>query len=327
MSLIDSLRAAQEGLRQSFEAGRLAHAYVVIGSPRGDALALTESFLQFLFCRTKERPCGHCAECVRVKEHAHPDILWVRPESKSRRISIEQIREDLMPRIAQTSYGGGWKVGVILNADRLTDDAANAFLKTLEEPLGSSLLMLLTDQAQHLLPTILSRCQRILLSTRGDPEDDVWRERLLELLRRSPPADSIEALTWSGRLKTLLEDVKARVIEEEKALKTRGPAEEDEDVAAARLASRVLEERSKIMRCVLLWQRDVLVTVMGSGPRVLHFADDAEAVRRQAHGLTYAEAMARIRAVEAMVRRLERNLPEEAVFEFGFREDPAEKRL
>ena len=216
MSSIDSFTAALDGLKQGYEAGRLAHAYLVVGSPRGNALAFAESFLQFLFCREKNRPCGKCPECGRVKRHEHPDVLWLQPETKSRKIDIEQIREELTPRISRTSYGGGWKVGVILYADRLTEGAANAFLKTLEEPPGSSLLLLVTNSVQHLLPTIVSRCQRIVLSA-GQEEEGHWQAALLDVLRRGPPQDSIEALIQSGRLKTILNEIKKVVSAEEES--------------------------------------------------------------------------------------------------------------
>jgi len=324
MSSIDSLGAALQSLRQSHDAGRLAHAYLVIGSPRGNALALTESFLQYLFCRARERPCGRCADCGRIKGHAHPDVMWMEPESKSRRIVIGDGDEigirDMNRFISVSPRLGTRKVGVLLGADRMTEQAANAFLKTLEEPSGSSLLMLITDSPQHLLPTIFSRCQRIVLSAGQDPDEGFWRAPLVDILRRDVPSDPLTALAWAGGLKRILEEAKKRVAAEEEEARPRAAVEEDEDVLEARLAARAADVRSSILRCVLLWQRDVLVTVMSAGPRVLHFAEEAEVIRQQAHGLTYAEAMARVRAAEVMIRRLERSMPEDAVFEVAFRE-------
>jgi DNA polymerase III subunit delta' len=317
MSSIDSFTAALDGLKQGYEAGRLAHAYLVIGSPRGNALAFVESFLQFLFCREKNKPCGTCCECGRVMRHEHPDVLWLQPETKSRKIDIEQIREELTPRISRTSYGGGWKVGVILYADRLTEGAANAFLKTLEEPPGSSLLLLVTNSIQHLLPTIVSRCQRIILSA-GQEEIGTWQTALLDVLRRGPPTDSIEALIQSGRMKAILNEVKKVVGAEEESSgeKSNGENEEARD---ARAAARSLEVRTAILRQLLLWKRDVLMAVVGMGDEVLHFESDRPAIREQAKKLSYAQALRQVEAVEGMIRRLERNLPEEAVFEVGLR--------
>lgn len=317
MSSIDSFTAALDGLKQGYETGRLAHAYLVVGSPRGNALAFSESFIQFLFCRDKNRPCGKCPECDRVKRHEHPDVLWLQPETKSRRIDIEQIREELTPRISRTSYGGSYKVGVILYADRLTEGAANAFLKTLEEPPGSSLLLLVTNSVQNLLPTIVSRCQRVVLSA-GQEEDGPWQAALLDVLRRGPPQDSIEALIQSGLLKAILNDVKKAVAAEEESAASEAN-DESEEAHDARMAARVLEVRTSIMRQLLLWKRDVLVVVLGAGDDVLHFGNETAAIREQAKKLSYAQAIRQVEAVEGIIRRLERNLPDEIVFEVGLR--------
>lgn len=190
MSSIDSFTAALDGLKQGYETGRLAHAYLVVGSPRGNALAFSESFIQFLFCRDKNRPCGKCPECDRVKRHEHPDVLWLQPETKSRRIDIEQIREELTPRISRTSYGGGYKVGVILYADRLTEGAANAFLKTLEEPPRDSLIILVTDRPSLLLPTVLSRCRIVKFYPM---RRNVLRDTLMARAYGGAPVTAVEA--------------------------------------------------------------------------------------------------------------------------------------
>jgi DNA polymerase III subunit delta' len=325
MSSIDSFTAAFEGLRQGYESGRIAHAYLLVGSPRGDALAFAESFLQMLFCQGKRKPCGTCSECTRVKDRVHPDVLWIEPESRSRKIRIEQIREQLAPRIMQTSYGGGWKAGVLLHADRLTDEAGNAFLKILEEPPGSSILLLVTDAAQHLLPTVVSRCQRIVLSDRRDDTEAEWYKPLLAILQESPSGGAVESIAQAGRLKSILELVKKRVeAEEEERARAEADARQDgtkeeKETFEARVKSRVNEVRTAIMRCILLWRRDVLVTVLKADESVLHYRDHAEAIRTQAAGLTYDRALSQVQAVEGMIRQLEKNMPDETVMLAGLR--------
>ena len=157
---VDEALACLDGARQ---AGRLAQGYVVEGPLRGEGMELAVRLLSLLFCEMSETagaPCGSCRGCRQVTEHTHPDILWLEPQKKSRQISVEQIR-DLQSRMYQTSYGGGWKAGVIVGADRLNIPAGNAFLKVLEEPPGQCLFLLLSEAPQFLLPTILSRCQRL----------------------------------------------------------------------------------------------------------------------------------------------------------------------
>ena len=297
-------------LRQGLEAGRLGHAYLVVGPPRGQGLALAEALLQLLFCRAENRPCGECAECRRVRGHAHPDIQWIEPESKSRRIEIDTVRENLLQAMAQTSYGGGWKAGVLLHAERLTDGAANALLKMLEEPPASSLILLLTDAAQQILPTIRSRCQRILLTDEPGRAVEDWHEPLLAILRGDEPARSaLDALARAGHVKAILDAVRKAVESEE------GEDEVEEEVHEARIRAKVLEVRGRLLRFILDWRRDVLLTVQGVEQGVLHFPAEAEHTRRQAARLTYAGALRRLQAVDILARRLERHLSDEVAFE------------
>lgn len=313
-SSLDRFSELFENLRQGHAAGRLAHAYVVVGAPRGNALALSEALLQLLFCAGEPKPCGECAECRRVREHTHPDILWIEPESKGRQIKIDRIREELIPRLSQGAYGGGWKAGVLIQADRMKDAAANAFLKMLEEPPPSSLILLLTDAPQELLPTILSRCHRLLLSAEPSDRSEAWQAPLLELLRRDVAASPLEALAQAGRMKALLEDIR-KTAEKEQPPEADGAPEPEDEVLEARVKTRVLEARSGIVRALLEWRRDVLWTVLDLGPEDLHFPGETESLRRQAAGLDYARALRRFRAVETLHRQLERNVPDELAFE------------
>lgn len=91
----------------------------------------------------------------------HPDISWLEPEGRSRTIKVDSMREKIVVPMETSSYSGGWKVGIIAGADRMQLAAANAFLKSLEEPPPRTLFLLLTDRPDALLPTIISRCQRI----------------------------------------------------------------------------------------------------------------------------------------------------------------------
>jgi DNA polymerase III subunit delta' len=313
VSSIDSIADAYEALKRGFAEGRLAHAYLVAGAPEGDALGLAKSVLKLLFCTAKDKPCGECEGCAEVDSRKHPDILWVEPESKRRFIVIEQIRE-LSLRIAQTSYAGGWKAAVVSFADRMNEAAANAFLKTLEEPAGRSLLLLLTDKPQALLPTIVSRCQRVLLSSNQDEEDSPWLQQVLDVLRAADAADRMGPLRGAGRLAGLLNEARKEI---EKKVEEEAPEDVKEDVIAARVQAEVVKVRSNILRTILHWQRDLMLLTVGGDPSLLYHPEDETILRRQAERLGYRKALANIRRVEDMIRRLDRNVPDGAVFAAG----------
>ena len=315
--------AAFEGFRQGLRRGRAAHAYLVLGHPRGAGRRLAERMIQLLFCASDRAPCGACPACRQVAERTHADLLWVEPESKSRQIPIETVREVLLPRLQQSAYAGGWKAAAVQYADRLTEAAANAFLKTLEEPPPRTLILLLTDRPEQMLPTIRSRCQTVRAGGAEDGLPAEWRARILDALAASGGGGAIAALASAGRLKAILDEMKkeaAKEAEEETAEEEESEtaAESSADIRKARVSAKEREWRSGLLDLVVRWQRDVLLLALQQdGP--LHFPDRRAELERQARGLDYAAALRRVRLAEDMARQFERNLSEDIVFRGFFR--------
>lgn len=133
--------------------------YLIVGDLSGNTRELVERILAKLYPGDAEK----------LATHSHPDVFWIEPQGKSRTIKVERsksdngpgIRDGIVAPMSVTSYSGGWKVGVIAGADRMQLAAANSFLKSLEEPTPRTLYLLLTDRPDAVLPTIISRCQRI----------------------------------------------------------------------------------------------------------------------------------------------------------------------
>jgi DNA polymerase III subunit delta' len=302
MSSSNQYSEAWSGIETGWRNSQLAHAYLLKGAPHGAALRFAEQMLGLIF--------NHHPQ---VKTRAHPDILWIEPQSKSRQIVIDEIR-DLIRQLSQTSFAGGWKAGVILCADRMNDQAANALLKTLEEPSAKTLLILITAEPQSLLPTISSRCQRISLAADDEEVSRHWRDPLIDLLCEMPPV----TLTDASRVADLDELKKEFEAEESDRLPEDLSAKEAKDLLAARSTARLIEARTEMLCTMLQWQRDVLLLVLEQDPSALYFPDDKESLDRQAMLCTRAEALRRITAVDEMNRQLERNLPAELVFNSFF---------
>ncbi len=149
-------------LRRASETERLAHAFVFTG-PAGIGKAMVARALATgLHCDAKPfDACGTCVSCRTIVAGTHPDVRVVAgPLEGKRDISIEQVRE-LQRELGFRSLSRHPKVGIVDDAHLLTAQAQNALLKTLEEPSGASVLVLVAVQASALLPTILSRCQRV----------------------------------------------------------------------------------------------------------------------------------------------------------------------
>lgn len=308
--------AAFSFVKRAIECGRPAHGYLIAGPVRGAGMDLAVKILQLLFCRAEPlpgRPCGACDACRRVAERTAADVHWIFPEKKTRVISAEQIRDRLLAQIAQTSLAGGWKAGVLAGADRLNDSSANAFLKTLEEPPDKTLFLLLTDAPHAILPTILSRCQRIdLTAERGLAEP--WKSRVLETLAGPHFRSPLERMASAAALTAVLADLKAeaeRRVKEESAREAAALNEED-GVFDAKVSARYREMREELFLAVTDWFRDLLILRAGGDDAPVVNRPFLALLRERAGRLTLDQALANLTALDECAARLERNLPEES---------------
>src|SRR5215472_12527520 len=168
-------------LQRSLQQGRLGHAYIFSG-PRLEPLeSLAATLAKTLNCQQPVRKeqaaidsCDRCISCQKIDHGNHADVHWVRPESKTRTITIDQMR-NLMQEVNLKPAEAEYKVATIVSADRLNVQAGNAFLKTLEEPPARSILILVTTEPQRLLETITSRCLRLNFGGEGPAELDPQR--------------------------------------------------------------------------------------------------------------------------------------------------------
>jgi len=303
-------------VKRALDTGRPAHGYLIVGSVRNHGMKLTQLIIQNLFCTAVEKPCGQCAACKRVEERTEPDVHWIFPEMKSRVISAEQMREKLLAEIAQTSFSGGWKVGVLVGADRLNDSSANAFLKTLEEPPEQTLFLLLTDTPQQMLPTIISRCQRIDLDAFRELSEP-WLGTLVSTLSSPYFRTPLERLVMSGQLSKLLEEMKEKAevwVKEE--FEKEKKVDEDEDVFLAKVSARYRELRMDFLVTLMRWFRDLFVVKAG-GSEEIHFKEKAELLKERAGRLTLAQTLYNVNAIEELARQLDRNLSEETVLAYA----------
>lgn len=313
----EAYRVALDGVFRAFEVGRMAQAYIVEGSPQGDAQEFACDVASLLSCTGAERPCGFCRPCREVRSRAHPDVSWIEPQKKSRVIGIHQIR-DADRVIHRSAFAGGWKVCVISDADRLGVEAANALLKTLEEPPPRTLFLLLTASPQALLATVRSRCQRVHLSHAAEALPTSVREALMEIIRGASGEGLLARTAYAGRLLALLKNVKQAVetaVQEEASAHA---ADEDKDTLAARVETRYRLLRRNVLQSVILWERDVLMATAGVAPdRWIHRGEE-QAVRQRAAQSDTATALATLQAIQRIDAQLERNMPEQLVFEHAF---------
>jgi DNA polymerase-3 subunit delta' len=144
-------------------ADRLAHGLLIHEDPGAGGMQLAHWIAQRVNCREPSRaPCGECQECRWIAADQHPDVTRLSPEEDSQYIKIEPVRE-LIAELTLTAHGRGYKVVIFSPADALHPNAAQALLKTLEEPAKRTLILLVTSQPSRLLPTVRSRCSKLRL--------------------------------------------------------------------------------------------------------------------------------------------------------------------
>lgn len=150
------------GWLRQLKAGRLPHAVLISGIAGLGKGHLADVFAQAVLCTAKpeNRPCGQCKSCQLLKAGSHPDLRRVEPEEAGKAIKIAQVRE-LVDSLGGTAQQGGWKCVIIRPADAMNSHAANALLKSLEEPPGDTLMILVTSSPSQLMATLRSRCRQI----------------------------------------------------------------------------------------------------------------------------------------------------------------------
>lgn len=284
------LGSAHDLISRAIAAGRAAHGYLIVGGVRGMALELANAVLRELFPGVEEEGLK-----------THPDIHWLYPEKKTRIVSVESIHQKFIGPMEQTAFSGGWKAGVLVGADRLNSSSANAFLKMLEEPPERTVFLLMTDAPEKLLPTIVSRCQRIdLPDAREQRLGEPWRSNVIGILSDpgladASPAGVLKRAVAAERLAEILETIKKHAEDEvlaDLAVAEQGGEELTESEENALVSSRYREYR-----------RDFLFTVM----------DFFAGMMRAAPGYaTYRN----VEAVEDMARSFDRNMGELPVLSF-----------
>lgn len=320
-------------LQRSLERGRLAHAYLFTGDQldRLEELALT--LARTLNCQQPVRAggaaidcCGACLNCRKIEHGNHADVHWVRPESKSRVILIEQMRE-LMQEINLKPTEADYKVAIIVAADRLNVNAANAFLKTLEEPPARSVLILLSTEPQRLLETILSRCLRLNFAGEGAGKFD---DAVVGWLAQFSELAATEQKSLLGRYRLLdllarkLGDIRSQV---EQSLTARSPLERHEDVdkdlrekwedeLKAAIEAEYRWQRGGVLLALEWWLRDIWLLTLATGRELLRFPRVAGA-ERVAGRITCKQALENLHVLEQTQRLLHTNVQEALALEVG----------
>ncbi len=322
-------------LQRSLQRGRLAHAYLFTGGHLEELESVARTLAKTLNCQQPRRgdsgnaqdSCDRCRSCRKIDKALHPDLHWVRPESKSRIITIDQMRE-LMVEVHLKPTGGQFKVAIIAAADRLNAAAANAFLKTLEEPPPRSILILLSTEPQRLLDTILSRCLRLNFTGESGPRVDeaqsVWLTTFSEAVRGEQKS-LLGRYRLLGTLLSRLAQIKTDI---ERELSARSPIERYEEVdprlrekweeeLTAAIEAEYRRQRAEVVAVVQWWLRDVWLQTLAVPGDLLTFSELKGAAESVARRITPTDALENLQVLEQTQRLLHTNVQEALALEVG----------
>lgn len=293
---------------------RVAHAYLLTGPDGIGKRHLARRLAAMLNCEAPAAaPCGLCSACRRIAQDAHPDVSLIAPEEG--RTKIAQVRA-VQHELSLSPYEGRWRVAILLDFDLATTEAANALLKTLEEPPSRAIIILTATDASLLLPTVVSRCQTV-------PMRAVAREEIAHYLQERWELDAARAELLArlsaGRIgwaisaahdPGLLAERQSRLAHLQELL---GQGRAERIMAAEGLAQDA-ERLPDLLRLWQTWWRDVMLIAGGSEALVSN-ADHRSALDEQAEVCGLERATSAVRSIDVALQQLDQNAQPRLVLE------------
>ena len=305
-------------VEKTFKEGRNAHAYLLVGPAHVGKRSLALGMAQAVNCLViEDAPCGKCSQCSRIATAKHADVRVIGVQSASedapsrREIGIDDIRQ-VEHQASLKPYEGTHRVFIFDGAEFMSEESANALLKTLEEPPPNVLIILLTSREESLLPTIRSRCRRLELKPL--PISEVATELVDTHSMSQEEADKLARLSqgclgWAISAASNPSIIEKRNESLERISRLSSASLEEKFTYAAELASLYYSNRDEARDTLLLWLRwwrDLLLVKEGAEEFVLNL-DWKQGLLLQASVITTAQLTRFIRAILTTFEALEDN--------------------
>jgi DNA polymerase-3 subunit delta' len=307
----------KEHLQTAIETGKVSHAYIIAGETGSGRHMLADAFAKTLLCenRSSDNACDICKSCLQAESHNHPDIRYITHEKAT--ISVDDIREQLNSDIQIKPYSSAYKIYLIDQANKMTEQAQNALLKTIEEPPAYAVVILLTDNINALLPTIRSRC--VTLNTKPLDKGDI-ADYLTKHLSMEPEQAQIAAGFCQGNMGKAIRFANSEDFQEMKEdvlglLRKVDKLEVSEIVQRIRIFSQKKGMIHDYLDLMLLWYRDVLMFKVTKDANLLLYQEEYHDISRQASIRTYEDIENIIQAIDKAKVRLDANVNFDIVME------------
>lgn len=314
-------RQLVDNLRNALQHNKISHAYLVQGERLSGKRMIADIFARALECECADgaKPCNRCRACKQAMNGNHPDIIYVEHE-KPNTVSVNDIREQVGGDIAIKPYSGPRKVYIMDEAEKMNVQAQNALLKTLEEPPGYAVLLLLATRTEAMLPTILSRC--VTLHIKPVPEDTI-KNYLMHKAEIPDYRANVCASFARGNVGRAIQLAGNEEFDKMKsaalhALKNVPDLEVNQMAAQAKQISTEKFDTDDYLDLCFIWYRDVLLYKACGDREHIVFQDELSDIADAARRYSYEGIDGVIHSIERARSRLSANVNMELTMELLF---------
>lgn len=296
--------------KSSIELGKVSHAYILNGEKGVGKKTLASIVAKTLQCESgSPDPCGKCKSCLQAESGNQPDIIWVTHEKPSV-ISVDEIRTQIVNDVSLKPYSSKYKIYIIPDAQMMNPQAQNALLKTLEEPPEYAIIMLLTNNVDKFLPTILSRC--IVLNFK--PVEPL---HMMEYLVANVGVDQEKARFCTdfaqgnlGKAVRLAISPDYNEIKEDsvRLLRRIADMEMEEIIQAVKNMGKYKLDITDYIDIMTMWFRDILMVKISNSPNKLIFKNEFSVMKKQSSHMSYEGIEKILEAMDKLKVRLEANV-------------------
>lgn len=298
-------------LQTAIKTGNLSHAYIINGEYGSGRQTIASALAKTIQCQSKTDDtdaCGLCTSCKQAESHNHPDIKYITHDKTS--ISVNDIREQLNNDISIKPYSSEYKIYIIPDANKMTEQAQNALLKTIEEPPVYAIIILLTENCDSLLPTIRSRCVTLTMNPVEKDKICTYLENKFQL---EPEQAQIAANYCQGNIGKAIRfasssdfiEMKNQVL---KLLKNLDSMDIASIIDTIKEFSTHKNNINDYLDLMLLWYRDVLMFKVTKDANLLLYSDEYSAISEQATKRDYENIENIIAAIDKAKVRLKANV-------------------
>ncbi len=298
-------------LQTAIKTGNLSHAYIINGEYGSGRQTIASALAKTIQCQSKTDDtdaCGVCTSCKQAESHNHPDIKYITHDKTS--ISVNDIREQLNNDISIKPYSSEYKIYIIPDANKMTEQAQNALLKKIEEPPVYAIIILLTENCDSLLPTIRSRCVTLTMNPVEKDQICTYLENKFQL---EPEQAQIAANYCQGNIGKAIRfasssdfiEMKNQVL---KLLKNLDSMDIASIIDTIKEFSTHKNDINDYLDLMLLWYRDVLMFKVTKDANLLLYSDEYSAISEQATKRDYENIENIIAAIDKAKVRLKANV-------------------